>query len=179
MTDLLSLIRAVVRNPQEETPVSMLADHLLENGDGRGEILRQWAVHPEKRLRGRDWYGREQLGGGDYHSGLTVHKGEGEESKWEKEGMATAVSAGPGHVNWWLSTNLPRGEKNAAEEASLTLPSRQFIIRTTPEEARQIADGQPNAKEIHSMLDQHYGPDTRAEKFCIAMGQVLKGTGRS
>jgi hypothetical protein len=179
--DVASLIRSAITNQQEETPIGVLADALDEghpNGrDGRATMLRKWFTDPESRHEPRSGNPifsptHTEIDPPDYvgapHAYIGTHF---LIPVYDRRGMNSPPDA--------ADPNRQRVVGIASLSSVKTNPASRLLgVSLTPEEARGVADHHPNGQKLHQWLDQHFGPDTRAEKFCTAMGQVLKGTGR-
>lgn len=136
MTTLPDLLRAVLDNPTEDVPVRMLADYLLEQGDGRGEILRRW-VEGSCRIGVDNRSFPEEL---DYSDIST-----------QSCGLQSYMAVGTGHIGYW-----PVFEICIFPTDSYKRDCLYFRIFTSIEDARLIADQYPNPAEIHSFLIRHY-----------------------
>lgn len=158
MTDLKDLVRAAAEKSAENTPASMLVDHLIETGDGRGEIIRKW-LNREGRT-----YNFHQAGSSTEHL--------------DNLGNGTDLTS-HAHVGWFVGTSM-NGERHKVPVMSVHLYSdhpddavshRGFAVRMSHPEARAIADRLPDAEEVHRFLDKHFGPDPR---FNADLSNALK-----
>jgi uncharacterized protein (TIGR02996 family) len=129
MTSLCDLLDAVLDHPAEEVPVRMLADFLLEQGDGRGEVLRLWL---ESTVRYATTDRTDFFG--DYSDIVT------------QGGLQSYMMIGVGGA-----AGRPVFEVIVYGETE-----RRFVVPTSVEEARRIADTYPNPDAIHAFLDRHY-----------------------
>jgi uncharacterized protein (TIGR02996 family) len=154
MSDVVSMVKAVVANPQDHTAILALADALDERhaagADGRATVLRKYVAgqspqgsSPKPHIRPLDgeyvnYYEHIPEGGGHY-SGVSLN------------------------VN--LSRSLGMRESFPAFDILLSdngrLNHTPLVVPVTHEEARDIADNLPNAKRLHAALDRHFGPDPR------------------
>jgi uncharacterized protein (TIGR02996 family) len=160
VTDLSDLIRAVVENPEEDTPVSMLADHLLEKGDGRGEILRRWLTGEQ----------RVKFPHAITDPDITPHHKE----KTDDYGINTLVRDEP-----VIGTSMD-GSRHQVPLFSLYVDGGEwkkwkgFHVKVPDQtDARQLADTLPHAYQAHAFLDSTFGPDPRT-KLADGLNKVLK-----
>jgi uncharacterized protein (TIGR02996 family) len=147
--DFHSLVKAVVENPKEDTPLSMLADHLTEGGDGRGEIIQRWLSGDRKS------YVVRSAGPEAYH--------------WQD------VSSKPEH---WFSTevgltqsNKPAFSVTVMGEKGFQSSGRHLTVPVELDDARRIADSLPHKDAVHSFLNHHFGED---ERYAQKLGEALK-----
>lgn len=153
MTNLGDLIKAVVRNHKEDAPLWMLADHLLEANDSRGEIIR-------RAINSGPYAGRQGVG----------HKGEGPYHREDLDGdhnvgLTSFPQIG---VDGDLRFTVTAFDRTAKSPQPL---SRSMTVAVPHTEARQIADTLPNAEEVHKFLDTHFGPDDR---YTDSLNKALK-----
>lgn len=179
MTDLTDLIHVVVRNPKEDAPKAMLADHLLEQGDGRGELIRRRLEQPHLRLTGREFNGRPLRNPNSvrYFPEENARRPDPPEDldhnddavKNKEAGLSTHVSVGPGDEV--VGAVVPQLATRDADPKTLTVPYHPLYLKTDSTAARQIADTLPNSEEVHQFLTKHFGPDPR---YNASLNKALK-----
>lgn len=138
MTDLKDLVNAAAEHRQEDTPVAMLADHLIEQGDGRGELLRRWLESDRPPLSYDD------VVCGPSHADRITGR------HW----LSTDLNNVKGVPVFRIRINSFVGD-------------RSFEIPVDHAEARRIASTPPFtttgpfSKRMHKFLDTEFGPDPR------------------
>lgn len=132
---------------EEHTPLAMLADHFSEFGDTRGEILRRWLAD----------------GGHSWGDGPVRNFGVAPVTHSERGPPSNLAEPSP--PVWQISThvyvdpevwehNYPGQRVRFAISLGNPKKSRSLAaVRVTDAEARAIADGLPNAAEVHAHLD--------------------------
>lgn len=151
MTDLSALANAVVENPKEDAPLHMLADEMLDKGDGRGEVLRRWLV-----AEGEDKDPVEDLS--DMSMPPTHTQGFRPDEKGQIKIHTFPSVAYAGRAKGKEPVLNVRIERLAGGQNYF---SRLHSVALPHSEAREVADSLPNAEEVHHFLDKHFGNDPR------------------
>lgn len=166
MNDFQALILAAAKNKHDETPVHALADYLMEQGDGRGDLLR-------KSL--------EYEGPYDFFFQATTNPHRTSHTAYyDSEPHFMRIHTSVGH-----SRRTDRGDqivfdvgidhRDMSEEEGKPNNLR-FQTPVTHSEARDIADRLPNSPAFHQWLTNHFGPDPRP-KYDHEIDAGLKSSG--
>lgn len=169
MDELESLIQNSTENSYDNDVAAALADSLQDRGNTAGVIIKKALESPRSKVRVP--YLPFSYTGSDATKRVVRHTTDGQDGRrmevelgWQ--GRSHQGSAVPQHGDDLFGVVRLAGAHRDH--------GREFPTLLSHEEARNIADGLPNAKEAHEFLNKHAGPDPRTQKFARKYDLALK-----